>query len=142
MHRKTFVIDTNVLFHDPEAILKFPASDLVVPLAVIEELETMKKSRDEIGKSARAAIRLLDGLRGQKGDLYNGIQIDNGASIKVVTFTKTDRLKGFDFSPTSTSHRILMMAYSLQEEGKPIVFVSKDFAMRIKAEACGLEAED
>lgn len=142
MHRKTFVIDTNVLLHDPEAILKFPASDLVVPLAVIEELETMKKSRDEIGKSARAAIRLLDGLRGKQGDLHNGINIENGASIRVVTFLRPEKVKGFDFLPTSTSHRILMMAFSLQEEGRPVVFVSKDFAMRIKAEACGLEAED
>lgn len=143
MHRKTFVIDTNVLLHDPEAILKFPGSDLVVPLAVIEELESMKKSRDEIGKSARTAIRLLDGLRGtDNGDLHNGVRIDNGAVIRVVTSSRPERIKGFDFIPSSLSHRILMMAYSLQDEGKPVVFVSKDFAMRIKAEACGLEAED
>ena len=142
MNRKTFVIDTNVLLHDPEAILKFPGCDLVIPLAVVEELESMKKSRDEIGKSARTAIRLLDGLRGTNGDLHNGVKVDNGAIIRVVTFSSHERIKGFDFVPSSLSHRILMMAYSLQDKGNSVVFVSKDFAMRIKAEACGLEAED
>lgn len=143
MHRKTFVIDTNVLLHDPEAFLKFPGCDLVVPLAVIEELESLKKSRDDIGKSARNAIRLLDGLRANPaGDLHNGIHLENGAVVKVMTTFRAERVKGFDFIPSSSSHRILMMAYSLQDEGHPVVFVSKDFAMRIKAEACGLEAED
>ena len=140
MQRKTFVIDTNVFLHDPEAFLKFPASDLVVPLAVIEELEALKKAREEVGKSARNAIRLLDSLRRHEGDLHNGVRLENGATLRVMTSFKTTKV--FDFIPSSSSHRILMMAYALQEEGRPVVFVSKDFAMRIKAEACGLEAED
>ncbi len=143
MSRKTFILDTNVLLHDPEAIFKFTGGDVVLPLAVVEELEVMKKSREDLGKSARIAIQRLEGLRytGQ-GDLHAGVKVQNDSTVRVQINFKQEHTKQFDFIPSLPSHRILMVGKTLQQEGQNVTIVSKDFAMRIKAEACGLTAED
>lgn len=143
MTRKTFVIDANVLLHDPEAFLKFPHSDVVLPLAVIEDLDTMKRMHDDLGKNARTAIRLLDSLRELgKGDLHAGVTLENQASIRVQMHFKSEYPATFSLSANNTGNRILMAAYYLKEQGGNVVFVSKDFAMRVKAEAFGILAED
>lgn len=142
--KKNFVIDTNVLLHDPEAFLKFPKSTVVLPLAVIEELDNMKRFHDDIGKNARLVIRLLDGLKSLgTGDLHSGVKLENGASVRVQM-----QLRGefppdnFSFSASSNSNRIILAAYNLQQQGETVIFISKDFAMRVKAEAAGLIAEN
>ncbi|NCX95517.1 MAG: PhoH family protein, partial [Chitinophagia bacterium] len=67
---KTFIIDTNVLLHDPDAIVKFTDNDVIIPLVVIEELDRMKRLSDELGKNARSVIRFIDSLKQRKqGDL-------------------------------------------------------------------------
>jgi PhoH-like ATPase len=141
--RKTFVIDTNVLLHDPEAITKFPHNDVVLPLAVLEDLDTMKRMHDDLGKNARAVIRLLDSLRNLgSGDLHKGVDIENGARIRIQMNIKTDYHTNFSLPLNNSGNRIIMAALLLQEQGEHVVFVSKDFAMRVKAQACGLAVED
>jgi PhoH-like ATPase len=141
--RKTFVIDTNVLLHDPESIIKFPHNDVVIPLAALEELDNMKRLHDDLGKNARAVIRMLDSLRSLgSGDFHQGINIENGACIRIQIHLKTDSPSNFLLPLNTSGNKIIMAARSLQEQGERVVFVSKDFAMRVKAEACGLEAED
>jgi len=141
--RKTFVIDTNVLLHDPEAIIKFPNNDIILPLAVLEELDTMKRLHDDLGKNARAVIRLLDSMRNLgSGDLHKGVVLDNGSKIRLQMSIKMDYHAGFSLSLNQNSNKIIMAAYLLQEQGEQVIFVSKDFAMRVKAEACGLQAQD
>jgi len=138
---RTFVIDTNVLLHDPTALLKFPRQHILVPIAVLEELDKMKRLPNELGKNARETIRLLDALKKMgTGTLHTGVKLENGAVIWVQPEPKIQDT--FNLTMTVNDNRIIMAAYALQEQGKKVVFVSKDFAARIKAEAIGIEAED
>lgn len=140
MARKTYVLDTNVLLHDPEAIQKFEDNDVVMPLVVLEELDKMKRFTDELGKNARNVIRFIDGI---KGDLFNGISIDNGVNFSIFTDNVPSQKEGFPLPLDSIKHRILFSAYKLQREGREVVvLVSKDFVLRIKAGSIGIEAQD
>lgn len=141
MKEKTFVIDTNVLLYDPEAILKFPKSEVFIPVTVLEELDTMKRLPNELGKNSRAVFRQLDSLHKLgEGNLHQGVKMPNGSTIGIQLEAK-EPMPSF-FSPSINDNRIILSAYVLQEAGKNVVFVSKDFAARIKAEAIGIEAED
>lgn len=143
MKRKTFVIDTNVLLHDPNALTNFGDNDVVVPLAVLEEFDTKKRYRDELSKNAREVLRYFDSLKDVgEGDLHKGVVLPNGARIRIQLEIKANYSPNFSLSLNSTSYRILMAAYYLFEKGENVVFVTKDLAMRVKAEAMGLEAED
>lgn len=141
MTHKTFVLDTNVLLHDPNSILEFPRSHVIVPVAVLEELDKMKKLPNELGKNARDSIRLLDSLKTVgKGNLHDGVKLENGAVVKVQPEIRAE--VKFDLPMSVNDNRIIMSAFLLHERGEKVVFVSKDFGARIKAEAIGLEAED
>lgn len=141
MAHKTFVIDTNVLLHDPYALMKFPRHHVMIPVAVLEELDKMKRLPGDLGKNARETIRLLDSLKTiGTGNLHKGVKIENGSFIRVQPELKVEYK--YDFIMTINDNRIIMAAFLLQEQGEKVVFVSKDFAARIKAEAIGLEAED
>lgn len=141
MAHKTFVIDTNVLLHDPQALLQFPRNHVLVPIAVLEELDKMKRLPNELGRNSRETIRLLDSLKTVgKGNLHDGVKLENGAIIRVQPELKVEYK--YDFIMTINDNRIILAAYLLKEQGEKVVFVSKDFAARIKAEAIGLEAED
>lgn len=143
MSRKTFVIDTNVLLYDPTAIKKFHNNDVIIPLIVLEELDSLKRRSDELGKNAREVVRYIDSLKSQdKGDLSKGIVIDEGPTIKLFLNTKTKTTQNFPLSLDVSSNKILHIAYLLKEEGNRVILVSKDFVARLKAEAMGLEAED
>lgn len=138
---KTFVLDTNVLLYDPESISKFPNNHVVIPVTVLEELDTMKRLPNELGKNSRAVIRFLDSLKSiGTGNLHSGVKLENGSTIRIELELKKDYQ--YNFSLSINDNRIIMTAYLLKEKGENVVFVSKDFAARIKAEAIGLEAED
>lgn len=138
---KTFVLDTNVLIQDPLAMTRFPRHHVVIPVTALEELDKLKRQPGDIGKNSRAAIRFLDSLKtvGQ-GDLHKGVSLENGSIIRVQIPIKQDFHDSFTLS--IADNRIIMAAYLLQELRENVVFVSKDFAARVKAEAVGLEAED
>jgi PhoH-like ATPase len=141
MAEKTFVIDTNVLLHDHEAITKFPKHRVVIPVIVLEELDKMKRLPNELGKNARAVFRFLDSLNSLgSGNLHQGVTLPNGSSIRIQLEIKTD--SSYNFSLSINDNRILLAAFLLKEKGETVVFVSKDFAARIKAEALGIEARD
>lgn len=140
MARKTFVLDTNVFLHDPEAILKFQDSDIVMPLVVLEELDKLKRYTDELGKNARNIIRFIDGL---KGDIFKGVSLENGSTFSIFIENKTQDRQGFPLHLDSNKHRILFAAFRLKAEGREVVvMISKDFVLRIKAESIGIEAQD
>lgn len=143
MSRKTFILDTNVLLHDPDAIKRFKENDVVIPLAVLEELDTMKRLSDELGKNARHTMRYIDSLKNmKKGDLSKGIPIENGIVVKVYMENKIPEKKVFPFPTDRATNKILLTAFILKDKGETAVLVSKDFVTRVKAEAIGLEAED
>ncbi len=141
MTDKIFVLDTNVLVHDPESIFKFPRHEVVIPVTVLEELDKLKRQPGELGRNARHAIRLLESTKAMgSGDLHSGVKLENGARIRILIEMKTDYNKSFAL--TVNDNRILMAAYFLFEQGAHVIFVSKDFAARVKASAIGIEAQD
>lgn len=143
MNRKTFVIDTNVLLHDPDAIGKFRDNDVVIPLIVLEELDGLKRLSDELGKNARHVMRFIDGLKDRNaGDLHRGVRIENGIVVRIQVDIKHVEKNAFPLPLDRNTNKILAVAYRLREEGQKVVLVSKDFVMRVKAEAIGIEAED
>ena len=136
---KTFVIDTNVLIHYPEAIMSFKDNEIVLPLWVLEELDTLKTYQDQRGKSAREAIRFLDSLT-KKGNLHDGVKLDNGSILRVSLRQPAETPEGVELE--KTDNRIILCAYGLQQEGRTVFFVSKDINARVKATALGLKAVD
>ncbi|MCB1072443.1 MAG: PhoH family protein [Chlamydiia bacterium] len=140
MASKTFVLDTNVLLHDPDALERFEGNDVVMPLVVLEELDKLKRFSDELGKNARHIIRFIDQL---KGNIFKGIKLENGATFSVFVEDKTMSKEGFPLPLDNNKHRILFAAYKLKQMGREVVImISKDFVLRIKAESIGIEAQD
>lgn len=145
--KKIFVLDTNVLLHDPNAIFAFEEHEVVIPAVVLEEIDSKKRNADELGRNARSVSRLLDGLR-EKGQLHDGVPLDHGGRLKVElnhrSFVKVQEM----FCEASNDNRILAVAlnYKLEEDPKddprPVILVSKDVLVRIKADVLGVTAQD
>ena len=141
--QKIFVLDTNVLLHDPDAIRKFKGNEVVIPLAVLEELDGMKRQSDELGKNARHVMRYIDSVKNLKGNnIYEGVKIEDDITVRIYLDSKMADRKTFPLPVDRHTNKILMNAFQLKEQGEDVVFVSKDFVTRVKAESIGLEAED
>ncbi|MBU1148256.1 MAG: PhoH family protein, partial [Candidatus Omnitrophica bacterium] len=134
-----FVLDTNVLLHNASALKSFADNEVVLPIDVIEELDIFKRDSDERGRNARTAIRMLDDLR-EKGRLGEGVPLEGGGLLRIIMHV--DIKKPFDLSREKRDNKILMTAYSLQQKGAVVVFVSKDINARVKADALGIKAVD
>jgi PhoH-like ATPase len=142
MARKTFIIDTNVLLHDPDAIERFHGNDVVICLAVMEELDKMKHFTDELGKNARSVIRYIDGITREQ-DMQKGIKLPQDITLRIVIDGKFSvEKKGFPLTLDRAKNKVLLIAHHLQEKGEHVVVVSKDLVMRVKSQAVGIEAED
>lgn len=145
--KKFYVLDTNVLLHDPNALLKFEDNDVVLPITVIEELDRFKKRPEEMGRNARQTSRMLDALR-QEGSLTEGIALKSGGRIRVALCHREslDNLPAELYSGgggDGGDNAILAVALEVkQRSDAPVVMVSKDTNMRIKADTLGLTAED
>ena len=137
--RKIFVLDTNVIIHNADAINVFADNEVILPIDVIEELDIFKKDSDEKGRNARAAIRMLDDLR-EHGKLGEGVPLKNGGKLRIVM--NIDSKGILNVAPNERDNRILMVAYDLQQKGNHVVFVSKDINARVKADALGVKAVD
>lgn len=139
--KKIFVLDTNVLLHDPQAIFAFEDNDVVIPIVVIEELDKFKKGMDEISRNARQVSRILDGYR-QKGKLSQGVQLEGGGNLRVELNHLTPQNLPIELVAAKADNRILSMALNLMTADVPVILVTKDTNLRIKADALGLRAED
>lgn len=138
---KTYVLDTNVLIQAPDALRYFEDNQVVLPLAVLEELDNLKKAEGERGANARAAIRLLERLRGA-GDLTKGVELENGGSLRVEKNFIDVKLPE-DLPEDRMDNRILKICLGLsQTEERQVVLVTKDILLRIKAQMIGIRAED
>ena len=141
--KKIFVIDTNVILHDPDAIFQFEDNDIILPIAVIEELDRFKKQPEMIGRNARHASRNLDNLR-QQGHLTTGIELEHGGILKVALCDR-HTLKELppELSGDLADNSILAVALQIKQQCQcPVILVSKDTNLRIKADALGLNAAD
>jgi PhoH-like ATPase len=141
--KKNFVLDTNVLLHDPRSLFGFDDNDVVVPIYVIEEIDNFKRDLSTLGRNARQISRYLDEFRVQ-GKLGEGVSM--GPEHGRVRVLMMDRKLAPEMAngTHSIDDKILAVAVSLRdrEKDKPTVFVSKDTNLRIRADALGLHAED
>ncbi|MGM0410954.1 MAG: PIN domain-containing protein, partial [Bacillota bacterium] len=131
--KKIFVLDTNVLLNDPQAIFSFEEHNVIIPLAVVEEIDDQKTKNSDIGYNARETSRLLDELR-EKGNLSKGIELDSGGIIRIVVNGK-DLILPKGLSSTKMDNRIISTAIHLQKENKEknVILVSNDINLRIIA---------
>jgi PhoH-like ATPase len=140
---KNYILDTNVLLHDPNSLLNFEENNVLLPIEVIEEIDRFKRESSELGQNARAVSRMLDSFRGD-GSLSQGVKLPNGGKLKIV-FQANGHGKGeVQFNGQTVDNRILAMATGIQkaQPKNATVLVSKDINLRIKADAVGLQAED
>ncbi len=139
MVKKTFVLDTNVLLHDPDCLFVFEDNKVVIPMTVIEELDGLKRFNDELGRNSRLISRKLDLLR-SKGNIIEGVKLDNGGIIKIEF--DWDKEMPSHFVENKADHRILAVALYLKKKGEKVIFITKDINLRIKAEALGIVTQD
>ncbi|MEK3882528.1 PhoH family protein [Paenibacillus sp. PL2-23] len=145
--KKIFVLDTNVLLHDPQSLFAFEDNEVIIPAIVLEEIDSKKRLADELGRNARHVSRSLDQMR-EQGHLHEGIMLPRGGILKVElnhrSFIRVQEM----FGEMSNDNRILAVAlnYHMEQENaderRQVVLVSKDVLVRIKADVLGLSAQD
>lgn len=140
--KKNFILDTNVLLHDPTALFAFEENTVVIPIYVIEEIDRFKRDLNELGRSAREVSRSLDDLR-KDGPLARGVELENGGKL-YVAFTGRQLPAEIAQAEHAVDNRILAVALDVKEKNPeaPCILVTKDVNLRIRADALGLEAED
>ncbi|MDD4223170.1 MAG: PhoH family protein [Candidatus Cloacimonetes bacterium] len=143
MAEKIFVLDTNVLIHNPQSLFSFEDNRVVIPIVVIEEIDQFKKGVDEKSRNARQIGRYLDGLRTQ-GSLQEGVKMENGGIIQVsVNKDVTDTASQLIFLDRIDNLIIGTALFFKQKYPKALVtLVSKDANVRIKADSVGINAEN
>ncbi|TVY00561.1 PhoH family protein [Cohnella terricola] len=145
--RKIYVLDTNVLLHDPLSLFAFDDNEVIIPSVVLEEIDSKKRLADEIGRNARNISRELDDIRAQ-GQLHAGVPLPSGGLLKVEMnhrlFVKVQEM----FGEMTNDNRILAVAlnYHMEEQEsedpRPVILVSKDVLVRVKADVLGITAQD
>ena len=138
--KKIFIIDTNVLIHDPKSMFSFTGAHVGIPAVVLEELDKFKSEGTERGRNSRETIRQLDHLR-ENGSLREGVKLDNGGTLQVLFYDETT-VKKPPFMMSGGDNEILFTALSLQQQGYEVHFISKDINARVKADALGISSED
>ncbi len=151
---KTFVLDTNVLLHDPQSIFKFEENNLAIPVEVLEELDAIKGEQStERGRNARRVHRLLQELLPDSRSMHEGVELPNGGTLSIIinpylmeggrTSPAMDRLRSILPDLTKKDNRIIASALFVQEQfPPPTILVTKDVNVQLKARAVGLESED
>ncbi|MDP1896878.1 MAG: PIN domain-containing protein, partial [Sulfurimicrobium sp.] len=147
---KIFVLDTNVLMHDPTSLFRFEEHDIYLPMMTLEELDNNKKGVSEVARNARQASRFLDEIvSSSKDDIEQGILLKGhgNSSAGGMLFLQTEAITGelpLNFPVGKADNQILAVVMHLQRQHskRKVSLVSKDINMRIKARALGLAAED
>jgi PhoH-like ATPase len=143
---KNYILDTNVLLHDPHSLLSFEENNVLIPIEVIEEIDRFKRESTELGQNARAVSRMLDGYRGE-GSLSEGVKLPTGGKLRIPVQKKgltNGNGNGHGKNGNSVDNKILALASEIQraQPKNKTILVSKDINLRIKADALGLDAED
>jgi len=146
--RKLFVLDTNVLLHDSNALFQFQEHDIFLPMVVLEELDHQKKGMSEVARNARQVSRFLDGLIGSSSNLQAGVKLDALGHTEALgdlrlQTSALDAMLPIALPDGKADNAILRVVHALQSTQKRrVILVSKDINMRLKARALGLAAED
>ena len=138
---KNYVLDTNVLLHDARAIYAFADNNVIIPIYVIEEIDTFKKDQSELGRNARQVARLLDQYRSD-GGLSKAQPIDTGGTVRVALSKSPPKNPSYD--SRSMDQRILELALEVRDADRerPTILVTKDVNMRVRGDALGLATVD
>ena len=151
---KTYVLDTNVLLHDPQSIYKFEDNNLAIPVEVLEELDAIKSEQStERGRNARRVHRILQELLPDSRSMHEGVKLPSGGTLSVIinrylvennwSSPAMQRLRAVVSDFTKKDNRIIASALFVQETNPPpTILVTKDVNVQLKARAVGLEAED
>jgi len=151
---KTFVLDTNVLLHDPQSIFKFQDNNLAIPVEVLEELDAIKgEQSSERGRNARRVHRILQELLPDARSMQEGVELPNGGTLSIIInpFVDAnarkapwmDRMRAILPDLSKKDNRIIAAALLVQEQyPPPTTLVTKDVNVQLKARAVGLESED
>lgn len=140
--KKNYVLDTNILLHDPYAIFKFEDNNVIIPIYSIEEVDQFKREGSERGRNARLTARLLDQLREKGGSLAGGVTLESGGTLRVAVPKKRLELPSA-IDKAAMDQAILQTAFAVRDEegGSPTIFVTMDTNLRIRADALGMMAE-
>ncbi len=140
--KKNYVLDTNVLLHDPQSIFKFEDNHVVIPIYAIEEVDQFKREGSERGRNARSICRLLDDIREKHGSLSSGVTFPSGGSLAVAVPERRLELPSA-VDKGSMDAAILQTAFEIRkaDSARPTVFVTMDTNLRIRADALGMVAE-
>ncbi|MCB9643884.1 MAG: PhoH family protein [Myxococcales bacterium] len=141
---KNFVLDTNVLLHDPRALFQFEDNNVVIPIYVIEELDQFKKDINELGRSARQVSRFLDQYRQEGNISKEGVKLPDGGILRILFADRNPELSSIFQDPNHPDSKILAVALRLCKEDPEhqTILISKDTNLRIRADAVGLHAQD
>jgi PhoH-like ATPase len=141
--KKNYVLDTNVLLHDPRAIFRFEDNDVIIPIYVIEEVDQFKREGSERGRNARQIARVLDELREKGGSLAGGVALSSGGTLRVAVPAKRPELPSA-IDKATMDQAILQTAFEVREHdgGRPTIFVTMDSNLRIRADALGMVAQN
>ncbi|MCB1043360.1 MAG: PhoH family protein [Acidobacteria bacterium] len=138
--KKNFVLDTNVLLHDPYAMYKFQDNNVLIPLVVVEEIDKFKRDQSEVGRNARTCSRFLDNER-QKGSLNKGVELDGGGTLKVLIHADPIEIGNVP-SKTADNYILGCAVKCVNGTKNQCILVTKDCNLRIKADALGIPAQD
>lgn len=149
-HQKMYVLDTNVLIHDPNALLNFEEHDVIIPMTVLEELDSLKSGKQAVAADCRQAIRTIDKLLGDATpkEIELGVPIvraKKAAPLGTLSILMNTELKSSHSLPDNLNdNKIINSLAALQEQypDRDILLVSKDINMRLKARGFGVEAQD
>jgi PhoH-like ATPase len=139
--KKTFILDTNVLLHDPRSMFSFADNNIIIPIYAVEEIDNFKKELSELGQNARQVSRYLDELR-QHGSLAAGVALESGGTLRVATSGR-ELPKEFA-SERSVDNRILAVAFDAKEQlrgQEQVALITQDVNLRIRSDAIGVESE-
>ena len=141
MAAKNYVLDTNVLLHDARAIYSFADNNVIIPIYVLEEVDTFKKDQSELGRNARQVARLLDEHR-SSGGLSKKQPLPNGGTVRVALARNAPKNPSSD--SRSMDQRIIEIALEIRDEDPktPTVLVTKDVNMRVRGDALGIPSVD
>lgn len=144
MAQKTFLLDTNVLLYDPKALQNFTNALLIIPISVIEELDDMKKLPNDLGRNARLVMRSFDAIKAKSknASLMAGIKIGEDVTVQVFSRYNQEMNGQFMLDKSSRKNQVLYSAYLAAKEYPDLIFLSKDFGSRLKAQMTGIRAED
>jgi len=132
-----YILDISVLLCTPSALFEFPDKELIIPVTILEELDSIKMDLGENGRSAQLVCQILDDCR-QYGNLVNGISLPNGGKLRIELTDPESGLLPYNLNLKKISNRVLAVAWILTQKNKDLVFVSQNDNLRTKANTLGV----